>query len=284
VQQGNLPTDPTSRFFVGAGFIATPSAFVDKTGVHAGLVGTTPDGVVLALRGTLSFDFHNRLSLRDWVNDLAFRPVRPDWLPAGSTAGVHEGFLRALEDLVGGGLQTAVSQQLQAAGPDTKLLITGHSKGGGVAPLAAVRFLTTARIPSEVVTFAAPHAGDAAFADLYTNAAVVHTRYEFQDDIVPHVPVAIGGILAEMDNVPFVGSLLPGLVQYDYEPIGALRFIDWSNQIVADGKSLQVLRLAHLTKIVLAEQWSVFKDDHRISCVTGGGGYMPIVCPVGVCP
>jgi hypothetical protein len=109
--------------------------------------------------------------------------------------------------------------------------------------LAAMRLWHTAALPSQVVTFAAPHAGNPAFADLYGNADILHTRYEFQDDIVPHVPPTIGGVLAQLESVPWIGNLLPGLLQFDYEPLGELRFIDWSNEIVGDSKPLQLHRL-----------------------------------------
>jgi hypothetical protein len=281
VQPGNLPTDPADKYYVGAGFLKTPAAFQDPTGIHAGLVGTMADGIVLAMRGTLSFDFHDRTSLCDWLNDFAAEQVRPGWLPADSAVQVHSGFLLALEALVAQGVLTEVNQQVQALGAGAKLLITGHSKGGAVAPLAALRLWTTAAIPSRVVTFAAPHAGNPAFADVYSNAQIVHTRYEFQDDIVPQAPPTIGGVLAQLESVPWVGSLLSGLEQFDYEPVGELRFIDWSNEIVADSTPLDLKRLAHLTEIILAKQWEVFARDHQISCEAGS--YMPAICPAGVC-
>ncbi len=133
-----------------------------------------------------------------------------------------------------------------------------------------------------MVTFAAPHAGNPAFADLYGNAQIVHTRYEFQDDIVPHAPPRIGGVLAQLDDVPWVGNLLPGLQQYDYEPVGELRFIDWSNTVVGDSTPLQLHRLAHLVEIILSEQWDVFRLDHQIVCKPEAG-YMSVACPTGVC-
>jgi hypothetical protein len=61
-----------------------------------------------------------------------------------------------------------------------------------------------------------------------------------------------------------------------------LRFIDWSNTIVADSTVLDLHRLTHLAEIILTEQWDVFRIDHQISC-EAGGGYMPVICPVGVC-
>jgi hypothetical protein len=282
VISGDLPTDPANNYYVGAGFLKKPTAFVDDTGIHACLVGTTPDGVVMAFRGTLSFALTDRTSLRDWLNNFAAKPVRLDWLPANSSASAHSGFLKALQDLVAKGALAEVDHQLGGAGPGANLLITGHSKGGAVAPLAALQIWTTTTTPSQVVTFAAPRVGDPAFADIYGNAHIEHIRYEFQDDIVPHAPPSLGGVLAGLENVPWLGTLLSGLQQYDYEPLGELRFIDWSNAIVADSTVLNFRRLAHLAEIILTEQWSVFSRDHEIQCKEAPG-YMSTVCPTGVC-
>jgi hypothetical protein len=73
----------------------------------------------------------------------------------------------------------------------------------------------------------------------------------------------------------------------DSKPLQLHRFIDWSNEIVADkivtdSKPLQLHSLAHLVEIILTEQWDVFRLDHKITC-EAQGGYMPVVCPVGVC-
>jgi len=246
VAAGPLPTDPANVYYAGAGFTGTPAAFINDTSIHACLVGTIPDGVVVAFRGTLTWNISDRNSLRDWLNDFAANLVRPGWLPADSQARVHAGFLAALEYLVAQGALAEVNRQLQAAGAGTPLFITGHSKGGAVAALAAHRVWTTDATPSRIVTYAAPHVGDPAFADVYNLAHIQHTRYEFQNDIVPHAPPSIGGVLAQLQRLPGVGSLLTGLKQYDYEPLGELRFIDWSNQVVADGRMLDFRRMAHI--------------------------------------
>src|SRR5438270_14011458 len=79
---GPLPTDPASTYYAGAGFTATPTAFASgDQHIDACLVGTTADGVVLAFRGTLTFNFNDRASLRDWLNNFAALPVQPTWLP-----------------------------------------------------------------------------------------------------------------------------------------------------------------------------------------------------------
>src|SRR5579883_2369544 len=87
-----------------------------------------------------------------------------------------------------------------------------------------------------------------------------------------------GGILAQLENVRFIGNLLTGLREYDYEPLGRLRFINWAGEVVEDSKSLQVLRVAHLAGIVLTEKWNDFVTDHQIIC-KAGAGYMSTVCP-----
>jgi hypothetical protein len=280
---GPLPTPPGSTYYDGAGFTTTPTAFVSgDQDIDACLVGTTPDGVVLAFRGTLTFDFSDRASLRDWLNNFAARPVTPNWLPPGSGAGVHSGFLASLEGLVSQGALTEVNRQLQAAGSGAKLLITGHSKGGAAATLAALRVWTTDTRPSQVVTFAAPRCGDRAFADVYNNARILHTRYEFQDDIVPHAPPTFGSVLSHLNDVPWLGSVLTGLQEYDYESVGNLRFIDWSNQPESDSTWLDLQRLLSLARVIVDQQWDTFLRDHQIGC-KAEPGYMMFVCPTGVC-
>ena len=100
------------------------------------------------------------------INVLELTSSSKDRPTAGSPAGAHSGFLASLEGLAAQGALAEVDRQMQAAGPDAQLFITGHSKGGAVAALAALRIWTTDATPSRVITFAAPHAGDRAFADV----------------------------------------------------------------------------------------------------------------------
>jgi hypothetical protein len=279
---GTLPTDPADRFYSGAGFIKAPKTFLADT-INACLVETNPDGVVLAFRGTLTFDIHDFDSMRDWLNDFTAELVHPDWLPDDSPARVHKGFLATLEILRLLGALDEVNFQLQAAGPGAQLFITGHSKGGGVAPLAALRFWTKNQTPSQVITFAAPRVGNRAFADVYNNARIISTRYEFQDDIVPHVPPRIGGLVDQLKKIPWIGSKFENIPLADYESVGLLRFIDWSNEIEADSLQLENQRDLHLVFIIWRQQFDQFRADHSIDCNGGEPGYMSTVCPVGVC-
>jgi Lipase (class 3) len=281
---GPLPTDPAELLYIGAGFTQTPKAFVaGPDDIDACLVATTPDGVVLAFRGTLTFDIHDLQSLRDWVNNFVAKPVKPDWLPDDSPVRVHEGFLTALENLRQIGALDEVANQLQAAGPAAKLVITGHSKGGAVAMLAALRFRSTNGLTSQLVTFAAPRAGDPAFADIYNNGGIQHTRYEFHNDLVPHMPPRIDGIVEQLAKIPWISDWFADVKTYDYESVGVLRFIDWSNQLQADSRPLEQQRDWNLAKVVVSGQFTQFNSDHEIRC-KAAVGYMSVVGPGGVCP
>jgi hypothetical protein len=281
VGNGLLPTDPASTYCVGAGFLQTPKTFQADI-INACMVTTTADGVVLAFRGTFPFNVQDPQSLHDWMNDLTAQLVIPDWLPDTSAARVHKGFLGSLDDLRTLGAFDEVARQLQTAGPNAQLLITGHSKGGSLAILAALRFWIKNQIPSRVITFAAARVGDRAFADVYNNARIVHTRYEFQDDLVPHMPPRLGGIVDDLEKIPLLGNVFMDLPKCDYESVGELRFISWSNQMESDSWVLERQRDIRLAWIIWRGQFNTFVLDHQIDC-KAAPGYMATVAPVGVC-
>jgi hypothetical protein len=149
----------------GVGWLTPPRAVV--AGCNAALIGETPDGCVLAFRGTLPPA--DTGSLADWLEDLDASPVT-DPAYAGL---VHAGFRDGLA-----GLWPLL------APPPGPLFITGHSMGGALAQMAAYRLGPRSPV---VVTFAAPRCGDATFAAALGIAAQV-IRYENQGDIVPTVP------------------------------------------------------------------------------------------------
>ncbi|GAX74972.1 hypothetical protein CEUSTIGMA_g2418.t1 [Chlamydomonas eustigma] len=83
--------------------------------------------IVISIRGTTDFS--------DVVTDLVGRPVPHDFTPS-LTGHVHEGMLHAARFVVASirtALQRAVTQE-----PDFKVLVTGHSMGGGIASLVAL--------------------------------------------------------------------------------------------------------------------------------------------------
>jgi hypothetical protein len=273
---GNLELDPGDTYYAGAGFLKPPATFVGgDDAIDACLVGTIPDGVVLAFRGTLPFDINRYTTLLDWLNDFNADPVAADGYPGF----VHPGFLGSVQQLWDRALGEVKRQQaaLAAAAP---LLITGHSKGGAMTALAAWRFHAETDIPTKVVGFAGAKSADRTFRDAY-DAAVDHTRYEYADDIVPHLPPSSGGFLDVVSSLPVIGQRYAGLQRFDYEPVGVLRFIDWSGEVDDDSPALPVERALSLVRLIARQRFHQIAADHAITC---GSGYMTAVCPTGVCP
>ena len=157
---GNEPTlapDPENVYLSGAGFVRPPSVVNGgPREIDACLVGEIEDGVVVAFRGTLPFDIHQISSIQDWIVDFQADPVPVNGFPGV----VHEGFFSALSVLLPG-IVAQLQQQRVGALAAKPLLITGHSKGGAVAGLAAWQFQRIANIPVKVVTFAAAKPADA---------------------------------------------------------------------------------------------------------------------------
>ncbi len=70
VMEGETTLDPQAAmpYYDGVGFMQPPAAFqAGKDDINACLVGTTPDGVVVAFRGTLPLDGPFTLPARAWL-------------------------------------------------------------------------------------------------------------------------------------------------------------------------------------------------------------------------
>lgn len=117
---------------------------------------------VLAFRGTEE--------LADWLRNV---DVRPDQWDGPGRA--HKGFVGALNEV-----WPELLPALQAiSGP---IFYTGHSLGGALAILAAVRFP-----PRAVYTFGGPRCGDDDFAKQHPLREHIH-RVVNNRDVVPRVP------------------------------------------------------------------------------------------------
>ena len=107
--------------------------------------------------------------------------------------------------------------------------------------------------------------GNAEFAAAY-NQAISAFRYEYMDDIVPHLPPDLTFVTALK---PFVGDRLEALPVFDYADVGTLRFINWDKQIVGDSNLLETKRLLHLVTLIIELKVGEIASDHNASC--GGG-------------
>jgi hypothetical protein len=261
-------------YFDAVGFVDSPTAIVGGLdGVNACLVGTNrDDGVVVAFRGILPPEIHDLSSLIDWMQDFEAIPLGVPGIPGL----VHQGIWNALETLWPQVVAEIAARQA-AGGGGLPIVLTGHSKGGGMAHLAAMRLSLAGTAPPQVITYAAPRIGDQAFAEAYEQQ-VAAIRYEYSDDIVPHLPPD-PLLLATLGQFPAIGPHFRDLRAWIYVSAGTLRFIDWNMQVVGDSESLHAERLARLALVIIQLQFGQIVSDHRAGC---GFGYVSAVCP-GLC-
>lgn len=195
---------PRPPFYSARARWIAPPAAIDPgpPRIDFALAGRFAEGIVIAFRGTLppvdlcpdGTDIVGELPsptvIRDWLNNIDLRPD-PDVSVAGEImpGRVHRGFARSLHRLWPG--VAGAVDALRGGETAFRLYFTGHSKGGALANLAAVRALRS--WPSATVatvTFGAARAGDADFASAYQLAGIVCHRYEVKADVVPDVPLA----------------------------------------------------------------------------------------------
>lgn len=242
----------------------------DGSGFDAFLYGETDSDAVLAFRGTLPLRLAaepRRIlqTLADWINNANASLI--DARPFGLPGQIHAGFGASLQRLwqPDGGIADLLPRMRRAVARGKRLLVTGHSKGGALAALAALRLATSRDAgvdPAAVVTFAAPRLGDAEFRAVFDRTLIdCAWRYEYRDDIVPLLPPSDAfwqSLLArltaadrpdpEATTQPHVTDDPPGA----YVSVGQLRFIDWDNQLVEqDTFELQKRRRQRLMQNLL---------------------------------
>ena len=198
----------------------------------AGFVWHSADELIVAFRGTLP-DVANTadtskqmLSFEDWINDADYSPqVDP------KLGQVHAGFKGAFDQVWPGLQQQIVAwQKAGKIGPGTKVYVTGHSKGGALAMLAALTLKSEKLTPvTEVITFGSPRVGGPDFAAKYAAAGIAGLRYENYQDLVPHVPLNS----LELSLAPLLRRVisLKGQPNGDYISVGTLRYIDSDGNI-----------------------------------------------------
>ena len=212
------------KYIDGAGFLNGQQTVIQGgiSNNDACLVGTTKDGVVVAFRGTVT---RKDTGYSDWVSDALLYLAAVKNFPGR----VHTGFYSAVANIWSenllfrsskilwgwqvargwsrGGTQRPkvyipdeVKKQLKASGDNTKLYVTGHSKGAGMCAIAATLFSNdkTLPTPEKVLAFAQPNPGNTEFAagyeKLLTNR---HFTFENYGDVVTLVPHALFSYLSE---------------------------------------------------------------------------------------
>ena len=101
---------------------------------------------------------------------------------------LHAGFYKSYRKLVDKGLEKVIAAAVKEH-PEYELLFTGHSLGGAVALIAAVKFTEQHSGKAvKVYTFGQPRVGDGDYAK-YADSKVSHFfRVVHRKDLVPHKP------------------------------------------------------------------------------------------------
>ena len=144
--------------------------------------------LVVAFRGTQF--------IHDWLDDFDFVPA--PYAPVPGRGTVHEGFqivyLAVRDNLL------ALLNKYSAG--YRELLITGHSLGGALCPLATLDLLNVNSNLSPVVyTWAAPRVGHDDFVTFFNTHVNICYRIVNVWDVVPHLPPDIAGYEHEGNQV-----------------------------------------------------------------------------------
>ncbi|HEV2111527.1 MAG TPA: lipase family protein [Gammaproteobacteria bacterium] len=253
------------------------------------------DEVIVAFRGTLPYNSGagdpetQALVLQDWLNDTDFAPQADPELGQ-----VHKGFRDSFYNLWPG-IQGQIKawQAAGRLGPDVKVYVTGHSKGGALAMLAALKLRADQLLPvTEVDTFGAPRVGGADFAARYSAQGINGLRYENQDDMVPHVPLD----QQELSLLPLLQRVITisGNPSGDYVSVGRLRYITTDGGIAsppdaAAEAELDTQRLTEFGTVLVqapADVMNTVIAAHVLGDLTPGdkSRYFQAVCEAGTVP
>ncbi|HSU67742.1 MAG TPA: lipase family protein, partial [Tepidisphaeraceae bacterium] len=128
-----------------------------------------------------------------------------------------------------------------------RVWVTGHSLGGAMATLAALRLATEGLDVRGVYTFGSPRVGNDEF---YAKYSVPHYRLVNNNDVVPHVPLE---------------TTLVGLRLFTYKHVGTLEYLD-RNGLLGGGMSNWDVKKAFMIDALLRAggPWPEAAADHFI--------------------
>ncbi len=222
-------------------------------GIDGYLLIRSGSEVILAIRGTQPPILNHpsdSTTLMDWLNNFNAAPKD----------GFHAGFLRSWECIRDHVHQSPELLRFLASSPEGgDFLVTGHSKGGAVAIIAAIKMSDPAewpkplRAPDGVYAFEA--ARPVTVDEARKHANLTHLwRLEYKDDIVPLLPP---GAWLNSPSQKILKDLLPGAgtIAYDSAGLGNLYLVDKHNDLrkINDEHALLNQRLKDLTAAYLAE-------------------------------
>jgi hypothetical protein len=225
----------------------------------AAFVARRGDEIIIAFRGTLlAGKSHEAAFVADWLNDADFELVADAELDGVE---VHKGFRDSLANVLPD-VTVELNKLLEGSLKVSGIYLTGHSKGGAMAYIAALKLKR--RNPSlpikGVYTFAAPRPGGEAFRKEYQAllGSIGTWRYEHRADFIPLVVPEESEVasLRRYLNLVGLGKLPIG----QYRSVGNLVFINGDSGIVVQldsrERKLDELRAKALD---LSGAWSAHK-------------------------
>lgn len=256
--------DDDEPYYRSASFLPGSTVKRITRGVNSVTVGRTVDGIVVSFRGTVS------TSPLDWLQNAALFLYNPG---DGIEGKVHLGFFSAVKALWLP-LRAALKEMTRTS--ESRIFLTGHSKGGALAAIAALFVQRDKELPDPdyVCSFAAPKVGNIDFAKAY-NRDVKQTSYEAYLDLVPLLPPSsrmmesMGEEMTEMiDGIMWSDeerSQSRGY-RWEYEPLGVRKYIDKKNGIVVPvTEEIDDARIREIEELTIIS-FAKFRAAHCSSC------------------
>jgi hypothetical protein len=149
----------------------------------------------------VTFSGTDPLSIKDWITDFTLAPI-PNVF--------HQGFVEAVD-----AVRSDIEMAIRSGGAEQPLFFTGHSMGGALANIAALRALEAGLRATAVYTFGGPRTGGQDFFEAYEPLGESTFRLVNGNDIVPAVPPGLLGNFRHVGQMqhcrhgsPFAGQAL----------------------------------------------------------------------------
>jgi triacylglycerol lipase len=166
--------------------------------------------VIVAFRGTEN--------IKDWMTDGRMRLVEATRM--GTGVKVHVGFYGSLTSVLPEVLGELEQYRMQSP----EIFVTGHSKGGGEAMLAAPLIRAAGFEVAGVYTFGQPRVGNGSFASMYDLFLGARTfRFVNEEDIVPRVPVP--GLICNYRHAAHEVFFPSDRTGFEFDPSILLKFL-----------------------------------------------------------
>lgn len=135
--------------------------------------------------------FRGTINIYDCLRDSQTTQVKPDWPLIGKTNEdsppmIHSGFYSLYSEI-----REQLFEWVNTIPTDSKIIISGHSLGAGLAVLCASDQMFALELNIVVYTFGCPRVGNTDFVSILNDHALVCYRIANTDDIVTNTPLPI---------------------------------------------------------------------------------------------